>query len=161
MTQKAKRHRRIRKRASRAANTRESANELLSFTMDVGTGEVVTCEALGANGARHKLSESEKTALAKGAHLGLEEVVGRAFEAGLSCALDESAEDLQDTAAESEEDAELRRLLLTSLMERSPARQLLRREVLSRVILETLIERSMNSRSATAGKTPGAGAMSS
>lgn len=158
MTQKAQNHKRTPKNVSAITDMRESVSRLLAFTVDTGTGEVVTCEALDANGSRHELSESEKTALAREARLGLEEVLEQAFEAGLSCALDGNEEDLQDTTAEPKEDAELRRLLLTSLIERSPARQLLRPDVLNRVILETLIEHSINSRAAAVGKTPGGAA---
>ena len=136
----------------------ESAGRLLSFTIVAGTGEIVKCEGLDANGDRYELAEDEKAALAKEARLSLEEVLSRAFEAGMSCVLDDAdADGLQSAAEEPEEDAELRRLLLTLLIERSAARHLFRRDVLSRVIFETLIERSRNSRTKSAGGTPGGG----
>ena len=76
----------------------------------------------------------------------------------MSCVLDDADEEgLQNAVEEPEEDAELRRLLLTRLIERSAARHLFRRDVLSRVIFETLIEHSRSSRSKAAGGTPGAG----
>ena len=139
-------------------DVQESGNRLLAFTIVAGTGEIVKCEGLDAQGFRHELSEEEKAALAKEARLSLEEVLSRAFEAGMSCVLDDAdGEGAQDVAEEPEEDAELRRLLLTRLIERSAARRLFRRDVLSRVIFETLIEHSRNFRSKAVGSTPGAG----
>ncbi len=139
-------------------DVQESANRLLAFTIVAGTGEIVKCEGLDAKGSRYELSEDEKTALAKEARLSLEEVLSRAFEAGMSCVLDDpDAESVDNAAEEPEEDAELRRLLLTRLIERSAARRLFRRDVLSRVIFETLIEHSRNFRSKAVGSTPGAG----
>lgn len=136
----------------------ESGNRLLTFTIVAGTGEIVKCEGLDASGARYELSEDEKAALAKESRLSLEEVLSRAFEAGMSCMLDDAdGEAPQNGTDEPEEDAELRRLLLTRLIERSAARHLFRRDVLGRVILETLIEHSRNFRSKTIGSTPGAG----
>jgi hypothetical protein len=136
----------------------ESGNRLLTFTIAAGTGEIVRCEGLDANGVRYELSEDEKAALASESHLSLEEVLSRAFEAGMSCVLDDAdAEAPQNDPDEPEEDAELRRLLLMRLIERSAARHLFRRDVLGRVILETLIEHSRNFRSKTLASTPGAG----
>lgn len=154
---KTRNHKKLSQRQSKT-NGNESANRLLAFTIVAGTGEIVKCEGLDANGERYELSEDEKAALAKEARLSLEEVLSRAFEAGMSCVLDdEDEEGLQNPAEEPEEDAELRRLLLTRLIERSAARHLFRRDVLSRVIFETLIEHSRSSGSKAAGGTPGAG----
>jgi len=153
-------HKKLSQRESETNGTQETANRLLAFTIVAGTGEIVKCEGLDANGDRYELSEAEKSALAKEARLSLEEVLSRAFEAGMSCVLDDAdGEGLQSAAEEPEEDedAELRRLLLTRLIERSAARHLFRRDVLSRVIFETLIEHSRSSRSKPAGGTPGAG----
>ena len=140
------------------AKAQGSAKRLLAFTIVAGTGEIVKCEGLDARGVRYELSETEKAALAKEARLSLEEVLSRAFEAHRSCVLDDADKDRpQGAAEEPEEDAELRRLLLTRLIERSAARRLFRRDVLSRVIFETLIEHSRNFRSKTIGGTPSAG----
>lgn len=149
---------RLSQREPKSNGTRESENKLLAFTIVAGTGEIVKCEGLDASGDRHELSEQEKSALAKEARLSLEEVLSRAFEAGMSCVLDDAeGEALQSPAEEPAEDAELRRLLLTRLIERSAARHLFRRDVLSRVIFETLIEHSRSSRSKAAGGTHRAG----
>jgi hypothetical protein len=151
-------HKKLSHREPQTNEMPESAKRLLAFTIVAGTGEIVKCEGLDANGDRYELSEGEKAALAKEARLSLEEVLSRAFEAGMSCVLDdEDGEGAQNATEEPEEDAELRRLLLTRLIERSAARHLFRRDVLSRVIFETLIEHSRNSRSKTVGGTPGAG----
>jgi hypothetical protein len=155
---RARDHKKGSQREPETNDTHESAGRLLAFTIVAGTGEIVKCEGLDANGDRYELSENEKSALAKEARLSLEEVLSRAFEAGMSCALDDAeGEDPENGAEEPEEDAELRRLLLTRLIERSAARHLFRRDVLSRVIFETLIEHSRSSRSKTVGGTPGSG----
>ena len=120
----------------------QSPAKLLAFTIDPNTAEIVKLESLDANGARHELSDDEKATLVKDANEGsLEEVVEQAFEAGIACVLD--AEPGLDTSDESEEDAELRHLLLTPLIERSAAKHLIEREVLNRAILDTLIGSSI------------------
>jgi hypothetical protein len=48
-------------------------------------------------------------------------------------------------------------LLLTPLIEHSPAARLMHRDVLSRAILETLIQHSMQFRPADVNRTPSAG----
>ena len=155
---KARDHKKVSQREPETNGTEESATRLLAFTIVAGTGEIVKCEGLDANGDRYELSENEKSALAKEARLSLEEVLSRAFEAGMSCVLDDAeGEGPRNDAEEPEEDAELRRLLLTRLIERSAARHLFRRDVLSRVIFETLIEHSRGSRTKTVGGTPGSG----
>ena len=89
----------------------------------------------------NELSDDEKVSLAReGSGEGLEELVEQAFEAGIACVLGEEG---RSQAEESEEDAELRHLLLTPLMEHSLAKRLLRGEVLNRALLGTLIQHSM------------------
>jgi hypothetical protein len=125
----------------------ESATELFAFTIDAKTGQVVKLEGLDASGARHELTEEEKAGLAKIAkNTGLEEVVEQAFEAGIACVL--GGEVGQD--AESVEDAELRHMLLAPLIEHSAARHLMQRDVLNRVVLDTLIGHSVSSKPAVA-----------
>ncbi len=158
LSQKKLSQKKLSQREAEHGEAQKSANRLLSFTIIAGTGEIVKCEGLDANGSRHELSERDKAALAKEAWLSLEEVLSRAFEAGMSCVLDDAdGQGLPNAAEEPEEDAELRRLLLTRLIERSAARDLFRPDVLSRVIFETLIEHSRNSRSKAVGGAPGAG----
>ena len=118
----------------------------LAFTIDTQTGDIVKLERLDPNGARHELSESEKSQLVKArdtSALGLEDFLEQAFEAGIACVLGD--EDTADLASETDADTELRRVLLTPLIEHSHARRLLRREVLGRAILGTLIKHAMQS----------------
>jgi hypothetical protein len=118
----------------------------LAFTIDTQTGDIVKLERLDANGARHELSDSEKSQLVRARDssvIGLEEFLEQAFEAGIACVLGD--EDTTDLARETEADTELRRVLLTPLIENSNARRLLRREVLGRAILGTLIKHAMQS----------------
>jgi hypothetical protein len=125
----------------------------LAFTIDTQTGDIVKLERLDSNGARHELSESEKAQLVRARDagvIGLEEFLEQAFEAGIACVLGD--DDSPDLASETEADTELRRVLLTPLMESSHARRLLRREVLGRAILGTLIKHAMQSGATSSGK---------
>ena len=116
-----------------------SAAKLFAFTIDANTARVVKLETLDASGSRHELSEEEKASLAREESAnGLEDVVERAFEAGIACVL--GGEEPQEKAEESAEDAELRHMLLTPLIEHSPAKRLIEREALTRAILGTLIQ---------------------
>jgi len=118
----------------------EAAAKLITVTIDANTAQVVRLEALDASGARHELTDEEKANLLKLASKArLEEVVEQAFEAGIACVL--GGEVPQDN--ESVEDAELRHMLLTPLIQHSPAKRLMTREVLNRALLQTLIEHSI------------------
>ena len=119
----------------------KSAGKLFTFTIDASTGQVVRLEVEDASGERHELSDEEKASLAQAGGAGdLEQLVERAFEAGIACVLGGEPE---DKAEELADEAELRHLLLTPLIEYSPARRLLQREVLNRAILGTLIHHAM------------------
>lgn len=136
-----------------AAKAEHGAAKLFSFTIDANTAQIVKLESLDATGNRHELSEEEKASLVKEARDDrLEKVVEQAFEAGIACVLDSEVE--QDDAQDSADDAELRHILLTPLIERSPARRLMEREVLNRAILDTLIEHSMKARESVLGDRP-------
>jgi hypothetical protein len=116
--------------------------ELFSITFDAGTGEVVKFERIDANGVRQDLSESDRTRLAAEKSEGrLGGILEQAFEAGISCVLGGGA-NLQDEQ-ESEEEAELRRLLLRQLIEHSPAARYMQRDVMSRAALRTLIQTNL------------------
>ena len=120
----------------------QRAGKLFAFTIDAGTAQVVKLEALDASGARHELSDEEQAALAQaGTEDGLEEVVARAFEAGIACVLGEDQR--QQRVDEPAEEAELRHLLLAPLIEHSPVKRLIQREALNRAILGTLLQRAM------------------
>lgn len=138
---------------SAAAN--QSSPPLLTFTIDAKTGEVVKFEGMDESGERHELSEEEKAHLAKeGGGDKLEAIVEQAFEAGIACVLGGG-----DTAQaqESEQDAELRHLLLVPLIEHSMASRLMQGEVLNRAILGTLIQHSMKAGGDTAASGAAAG----
>lgn len=123
------------------ATAGQAGPRLFAFTIDANTAQIVKLESLDATGNRHELSEEEITNLAKEARDDrLEDVLEQAFEAGIACVLDSTAE--QDDARESAEDAELRHMLLTPLIEHSAARHFMDREVLNRAILDTLIGHS-------------------
>ena len=118
---------------------RESASKFYSFTIDAQTAEIVKFESLDAAGVRHELTDDEKASLTKeAAEDRLEDVLEQAFEAGIACVLGGDAKPEQ--TEESEEDAELRHMLLKPLIEHSAARHLLAREALQRIILDTLIQ---------------------
>lgn len=139
-----------------AVKVPEAPAMFLAFTIDASTAQIVKLVSLDASGASHELSEDEKASLATAASKDrLEGVLEQAFEAGIACAMgegvaDDLAEDVaEDKAKESEDDAELRHLLLKPLIEHSAAKDLMKPEVLNRAILETLIEQSMKARSAS------------
>jgi hypothetical protein len=124
------------------ADQRNSRLTAITVTVDADTAQVVRVEGLDAAGARRELSNDEKANLVTHESDGrLEEIVEQAFEAGIAVVLEDDPE--PDTAKESETDAELRHLLLTPLIEHSPARRLFERAVLDRAILGTLLEHSM------------------
>jgi hypothetical protein len=126
----------------------ESGVKLFTFTVDAKTAEIVKFESFDASGARCELSDDEKSSLAKkGNGDELEDLVEQAFEAGIACVLGEGA---GSQIKESEEDAELRHLLLIPLIERSLAKRLLKGEVLNRTLLDTLIQHSMKMSADTA-----------
>lgn len=136
-------------------DTDQSTTKLLAFTIDANTAQIVKLESLDASGGRHELSDEEKTSLAQHAGEGrLEEVLEQAFEAGIDCVL---GADEADSSKESEQEAKLRHLLLTPLIEHSRAKRLLQREVLNRAMLETLIQHSVKSEAAPAPGGPGSG----
>lgn len=127
--------------SSDTALTGDSADRLFAFTINPKTAEIVKLESLDSSGARHELSDAEKTSLADaGAEEEIEDIVEQVFEAGIACVL---GEEDSEHAEESAEDAELRHLLLTPLIQESSVRRLIRREALSRAILGTLIRNSI------------------
>ncbi|WP_114947973.1 hypothetical protein [Microvirga calopogonii] len=117
-----------------------------AVTLDAKTGAIIQIEGIDATGARHELSKDERINLTKdNGRAGLEELLEQAFEAGIACVLGGKAE--PDEAKEPKEDADLRRILLKPLIDESPAARLMRRDVLDRAIVETLIHHSLKSRS--------------
>jgi hypothetical protein len=137
-----------------------SAGKLFTFTIDANTAQVVKLETLDESGARHELSEEEKASLAHAAGEGadLEAFVEKAFEAGIACVLGEDQH--QQKADEPAEEAELRHMLLTPLIEHSPVKRLIQREALNRAILGTLLQRATNKAPAATESEPPPGPQS-
>ena len=134
----------------------ESVGKLFTFTIDASTAQIVKLETQDASGARHELSDEEKASLAQtGTEDNLEEFVERAFEAGIDCVL--GGGEGEGKADEPADEAELRRLLLTPLIEHSPVKRLMQREALSRAILGTLIQHATTKAPADTGSGPAAG----
>lgn len=150
---------RVRHRSSarhKASNRTKSApagNRLFVFTIDADTAQIIKFETVDGSGDRHELSPEEKTALvAKGSEDRLDEVVEQAFEAGIACALREELSDPQNGEAdETDEDAELRHLLLAQLIEQSGIKHLMQGEVLDRAIFGTLVQHAIAPAQAAAG----------
>lgn len=134
----------------------QSATQLVTFTIDAKTGQVIKLESLDESGERHELSDEEKANLAsEGIGDKLEEIVEQAFEAGIACVL--GGGERAQTQEESEQDAELRHLLLLPLIEHSMAKRLMQGDVLNRAILGTLIQHSMKAGGDTAASGSAAG----
>jgi len=125
-------------RKSSADNSEPLHPDLLTVTIDTKTGQIIKIEGANGTRARHELSDEEKASLAKKTgRATLEAIIEEAFEAGIACGLGEEAD--EDEPVESEKDANVRHLLLRPLIENSAAKRLMRRDVLSRAILKTLI----------------------
>jgi hypothetical protein len=138
------------------ADDNQSGGKLFAFTVDAATAQVVKFETVDASGTSHEISDEEIANLAQQGSQKLEQALEEAFEAGIDCVLGE--EDRQSETKESEKDTELRRMLLTPLIEHSSAKRLLQREALNRVLLETLIQRSTKPSPPTPTSGPAAGA---
>ena len=128
----------------RLASEAEADSDLLTVTVHANTGQVVKIESVGGPGA-HELSVEEMRNLVKekGA-VTLEALLEQAFEAGIACMLGDGAAG-QD-ARETEEEADLRHLLLKPLIKRSPVEGLMHEDVLRRAMLGTLIRNSIDAR---------------
>jgi hypothetical protein len=114
---------------------------LIAFTMDADAGRLVKVEKVDGTGARRELSDEEKVDLVNKGWPTLETIIERAFEAGIGCLLGES----QENAQQSQEELELWRVLVMSLMEKTSAHDLLRRDVLGRAFLETALQQGLAS----------------
>ena len=122
------------------ADNQQSGGRRFTFTIDADTAQVVKFETVDASGSSHEISGEEMASLAQQGSQKLEQALEEAFEAGIDCVL--GGEDRPSETKESEEDAELRHLLVTPLIEHSPAKRLLQPEAMNRLLLETLIQRS-------------------
>ena len=122
-----------------ASTTQAPPTRHLAFTFDASTGEIVKAENVDSGGQRRELSKAERQDLAK-EHPGggVDALVERAFEAGIASLLDEG--DWKEDENETEDEAGVRRILLKPLMQRTFAARALRREVLRRAIVQSLIQ---------------------
>ena len=138
-----------------SAASNESGARLLTLTIDARTGQIVKFESLDESGVPHEISDEEKASLAsEGPGDRLEEIVEQAFEAGIACVLG-GGDRIQ--TEESEQDAELRHLLLLPLIEHSTAKRLMQGTVLNRAFIRTLIQHSMETGGDTAASGSAAG----
>jgi hypothetical protein len=126
--------------------------ELLSLTINAETGQIVKLETVDSGGTRRELSEEQKARMAqeKGEDT-LEALIEEAFEAGIASVLGGSA---QFSPSESEEEEELRHLLLRPLIERSPAKHLMKFDTLTRATLGTLLRHHMGHHARDAESRP-------
>jgi hypothetical protein len=112
---------------------------LFAFTIDASTGQITRLEKVDSAGARRPLSEQDKAGLQPGPTWPtLEAIIEQAFEAGVDCVL--GNEDEKDEAQESEDEVEVRRILLLPLMERGRMMALRQRSVLGQAILATALQ---------------------
>jgi hypothetical protein len=143
-----------------STSTAVRPGDRFAFELDATTGAIIKCEIIDAGGMRRELSEEDRANLAKSKIQGrLEALLERAFEAGIASVLGASEE--REDPQETEEETELRRLLLEPLLKQSIVVGLVRRHVLGPAILETLIQYSINpahSETADSPATPGGGA---
>jgi hypothetical protein len=141
-----------RKRKAAAKPAAAAEPDLITFTIDAAGGRIIAIERVDVAGVRHELSEDDRARLAgNGARGALQTLVEQAFEAGIGCVLGEAADEAE--ARESAEDAELRQLLLRSLIAHGRARRLLQADVLNRAVVGALIERAASGRTSPAEST--------
>ena len=129
------------KSSARTSEPVPDNSDLVTVTLHAKTGQIVKIERVNGPREHHELSDKEKADLAKeSGKATLETIVEQAFEAGLAYGLGDEGD--EDDPMESENDTNLRHLLLRPLIENSAAKRLMRRDVLSRAILKTLIDHS-------------------
>jgi hypothetical protein len=141
-----------RKRKASAPPPAAAGPDLITFTIDAAGGRIIAVERVDVAGIRHELTDDDRTRLAgNGARGALQGLIEQAFEAGIGCVLGETAGESE--AAESAEDAELRLLLLRSLIAHGRARRLLQADVLNRAVVGALIERAASGQTSPAEST--------
>ena len=132
-------------KSSSAASEPVVHPDLLTFTIQARTGQIVKIESVDSAGAHHELSDEEKTNLAKEkSKATVEDMLEQAFEAGIACVLGDA--DSEGDPPESAKDADLRRLLLRPLIEDGAAKRLMQSDILSRAMLTSLIQNATSSR---------------
>jgi hypothetical protein len=123
------------------ASGQEPGGGLVTFTIDTASGEIVKLEMVDGSGARREpTAEEHKALVRKAGGATLEDILERTFEAGIASVLGDGAEDEEEARQETEADALIRHMILAPMIERSVVRRLMRREVLSRAVLATLVQ---------------------
>lgn len=118
----------------------DSAEAVVVVTLRVTDGSTLKIEAVAPGGARHELTTEEAGKLLGGrSKATVRGLVHEAFEAGIACILDDSHTSAADDANESQADVILHDELLDALIEHSPAKRLLRRDVLNSALLGSII----------------------
>jgi hypothetical protein len=125
-----------------ATGSEQATGSFFSFTLDAETGKVVKVEKLDAAGKRRKVPDRQVKTLVAKERARFEGALEEAFEAGIDCVL--GGDDTTSETEESEQDAELRHVLVAPLIEDSPASRLLKRQALDRAMLGSLIQQSTN-----------------
>jgi hypothetical protein len=131
--------------APKSPTTSEGAPDadLLTITIQAKTGQIVRIQSAEGDGGGKELSVRERADLLKKASKDtLEALIEQAFEAGIACVLGDAVG--RNEADESEEEADLRHLLLEPLIRQSPVQRLMRREVLSRAFLGTAVQHALD-----------------
>ena len=117
--------------------------DLFTITIQAETGQIVKIQRAERGNGRSELSDQERAdLLKKGSKDTLEALIEQAFEAGIACVLGDAIG--RSEAEESEEEANLRHLLLDPLIRQSPVQRLMQREVLSRAFLGTVVQHALD-----------------
>jgi hypothetical protein len=128
---------------SPTASEPASDSDLLTITIQAKTGQIVKIQRAEGGNGRSELSDQERAdLLKKGSKNTLEALIEQAFEAGIACVLGDAIG--RSEAEESEEEANLRHLLLDPLIRQSPVQRLMQREVLSRAFLGTVVQHAFD-----------------
>jgi hypothetical protein len=129
------------KAAKRPAASSANSDAQVVVTLKVSDGSILKVEAVDSGGARHDLTAADAATFLGDRSTGtVAGLVHQAFEAGIACILDElnGESGADDASDENGDDALLHEELLGALIEQSPARRLLRREVLNGALLGTI-----------------------
>jgi hypothetical protein len=110
----------------------------LIFTLNTATGAVAKMEKIDGAGKRREVEKEETLKLVgKDNFHEIEAALDEAFEAGISSIFEAEGED--DESPESEEETEIRRILLTGMVGRN-VRQRLQRRLVQRLILSRTLK---------------------
>lgn len=121
----------------RPAPAAKTPSGVYSFTVDTGTGRIVTVASVDRDGVHHRLTPDEKAKLAGAAPaMPVRRLVEQAFEAGIEFVL---GEDAGKDSPESKEERELSTMLLKTMIERSKVGELIKGDTLHRSVIDTLI----------------------